>query len=208
MHLGFGFPLGFGCFTNVAALSGGGAPSGPTFTWASGTSSANWGLSNANLTALASGIASGDALLRGSVGRSATGSAYYFELAVDSVTSGELFGLATAAQATTDYVNDAGLGYVKSGASGSIIRANTTLVSGIAVPTNGGIVGVLIDSGNAYVRLNGSWLGGCDGDARTGGFDISTLGTLYPAVSTSSGGNGAQVSIHTPASLPTGAAVW
>jgi hypothetical protein len=66
-----------------------------------------------------------------------------------------------------------------------------------------------VDSGKAYVKPNGSWAGGCNGDAHTGGFNITSLGAqseLLPAAYTD--GNGTQFTVVTSPTPPTGSSVW
>lgn len=194
-------PLGMRLFKRpVAAVVASGS------TWASGSSSADWVLSNGNNTGTRSS-GSGDALLRDASAQTSG----CFEVTLVALGTGNvLIGLTdSAASSTADYVHNHGISYASS--TGFVAYNNGFQYTG-TTPAAGDKIGVCLKAGKVYFALNGTWQNSADPSAGTGGVDVSsTVGSgMNPAASTA--GTGAQVTLNTAGpfmfALPSGVTAW
>jgi hypothetical protein len=172
--------------------------------WDASTSSSGYALSGGLLTATRS-AGSGDAIVRVNLARTSG----YFEVLVTATGGNTGVGISHSTQPSADWLGDtsASIGYYSSGS----VFYNGSSAATYSTFTAGDRIGVCLKAGKLYFSKNGTWQGGADPSAGTGGIDVSAHVTnaIPAAYCASTGGifTGAFASGQSY-SVPTGVTVW
>jgi hypothetical protein len=143
-------------------------------------SSADYALSNANLTATRS-VNTGNVTVFGSAGHSGTGD-WWFDITI-SGTFNFTVGVANASHANNTFVGGDANSVGYNAADGQIYQSITGIGAGAAY-NSANTIRVRVKNNKLYFAKDGVYQNGGDPVAQTGGIDISGLGVVFPACST------------------------
>jgi hypothetical protein len=164
------------------------AAGGSTTTWDTAASSASYTYSNGNKTATYAG-GSGDQMVLGTSGHSGSGD-WWYSVTLTATTLNTFVGLDNKPPSLgTNSFLGSGTGPGWQMSSGNILVGGA-VVANAGTLASGDIATVRLKNGKLYLGKGATptWVLG-DPVAQTGGYDVSAMGTLYPAGSSGGGGS-------------------